>query len=88
MVNAMLELSPHDRQISEMADDCLAGVEDFFCSMIGAAKRDGTIRKSLPTRQTAQTLLGLLLGLRVLTRSSPQTAMVDAITAQARALLD
>lgn len=87
LVNSVLELSPHDAEVRHFVDACLREVEDFFCSRIEAAKRDGTVGKSVPSRETAQALLGLFLGLRVLTRSRPRRATLDAITSQAKMML-
>ncbi len=88
LVNTALELSPHDPEVRDFVDACLREVEDFFRSRIEAAQRDGTIRASIAPRDTAQALLGLFLGLRVLTRSKPRASVIDAITSQARAMLD
>ena len=88
LVNTVLELSPHDVEVRDFVDARLREVEDFFCDRIEAAKRDGTVRATLSARETAQALLGLFLGLRVLTRAKPRRAAIDAITAQATAMLD
>jgi len=88
LVNTVLELSPHDAEVRDFVDGCLQAVEGFFHAMIEAAKGEGTVRASLPSRETAQALLGLFLGLRVLTRTKPRRAAVDAITAQARSMLE
>ncbi|NKB60459.1 MAG: TetR family transcriptional regulator [Alphaproteobacteria bacterium] len=87
LVNSVLELSPHDAEVRDLIDDSLREVEGFFFSMIEAAKREGTVEKSLASRTTAQALLGLFLGLRVLTRSKPRRPVIDAITSQARMML-
>jgi TetR/AcrR family transcriptional regulator, transcriptional repressor for nem operon len=88
LVNTVLELSPHDAEVREFVDSCLREVEEFFFSMIEAAKREGTVKKSIASRATAQALLGLFLGLRVLTRSTPRQTAIDAITSQARTMLE
>ena len=86
-VNTALELSPHDPEIRAFVQESFAKVEAFFFSMIERAKRDGSIMGSNDSRATAQALLGLFLGLRVLTRSGAERAARDAITSQARMLL-
>jgi len=88
LVNTVLELSPHDAEIRDFVDSCLRAVEEFFFSMIEAAKQEGTVDRSVASRETAQALLGLILGLRVLTRSTPRQSAIDAITSRARTLLD
>ena len=55
--------------------------------MIEAAQGEGSIGRSLKARETAQALLGLFLGLRVLTRSAPHPSAIKAITSQAKTML-
>ncbi len=88
LVNTVLELSPHDGEARDFVDGCLKAVEDFFCARIIAAQQQGTIASPVPPRKTAQALLGLFLGLRVLTRGKPHKAAIDAITSQARMMLE
>ncbi len=87
LVNTALEVSPHDAEVRAVVSACVGQVEAFFFTMLEAAKKDGTVRKSLPSRKTAQALLGLFLGLRVLARSNPDKAALQAITSQARTML-
>ena len=68
-------------------DGALREVEDFFYARIEAAKHDGTMKPETPSRETAQALLALFLGLRVLTRSGPNEAASAAIVAQAKKML-
>lgn len=88
VVNTVLEMSPHDADVRDLVDSSLRGVVDFFVSMIKAAQRDGSVRNDLDARQTAQALLGLFLGLRVLARSKPNQAAVKAITLQVSKMLE
>jgi hypothetical protein len=55
--------------------------------MIEAAQRDETIAGTVPPETTAKALLGLFLGLRVLTRTDPNKDTLAAITSQAESLL-
>ena len=88
IVNTVLELSPHDPEVRDFVDASLKEVETFFASRISAAQEEGTVPSGLDKRETAQALLGLFLGLRVLTRSHPRRAALNAITSQARAMLE
>jgi TetR/AcrR family transcriptional repressor of nem operon len=88
LVNTVLELSPHDADVRDFVDASLREVENFFALMIKAAQRDGSISEGLDARQAAQALLGLFLGLRVLTRSRPHRAALKAITSQASMMLE
>lgn len=87
MVNTALEVSPHDPEIRALVKASLGKVEDFFFEMIEAAKSEGAVPRVLAPRTTAQALLGLFLGLRVLTRSGADTATLNAVISQARRLL-
>ena len=88
LVNTVLELAPHDADVHAFVNASLREVENFFASMINAAQRDGSVRIGLDARQTAQALLGLFLGLRVLARSKSHRAALKAITVQARMMLE
>lgn len=88
MVNTALEMSPHDEEIAKYVDSRIAEVENFFHDCIVAAQAEGTIRPDIVPRSTAQTLLGLMIGLRVLTRATPHKSAIAAILAQVHSMLD
>ncbi len=88
LVNTALELAPHDPEVSDFIDHSLHGVEEFFFSRIEAAKRDRTINASIDSRSTAQALLSLFLGLRVLTRTRANQETINVITSRARMMLE
>jgi TetR/AcrR family transcriptional repressor of nem operon len=87
LVNTALELSPHDPEVAHFVDRSLQEVEEFFFSRIEAAKRDGSIGRVLDSDSTAKALLGLFLGLRVMTRAKTRQSTIDAIVFQARMML-
>jgi len=88
LVNTALEMSPHDPEIGAFVQARLRAVEDFFCDRIKAGRRDGSLRPELPPRSTAQGLLGLFLGLRVLCRAGPDRGAAEAIVRQAERMLE
>jgi len=88
LVNTALEMSPHDPEIADYVDARLRAVETFFRERIEAAQASGQIRRGIDPGTTAQALLGLFVGLRVLTRSKPRRDAISAITAQARVMLE
>ena len=88
MVNTALEMSPHDEEIAKYVDSRIAEVENFFHDCIVAAQAEGTIRPDVVPRSTAQTLLGLMIGLRVLTRATSHKSAIAAILAQVHSMLD
>jgi len=87
LVNTALELAPHDPEIRDLINESLRAVEAFFSSLIQEAKTDGTIAQSTSSGETAKTLLGLFLGLRVITRTGGETSTAAAIQEQVKALL-
>jgi len=88
LVNTALELSPHDTEVAEFVAHSLCEVQDFFQTCIESAQSDATIDSSIDARETAQGLLGLFLGLRVLTRSGAPRSSLDGIISQARVMLE
>ena len=87
LVNTAMELSPHDPEIERLVRSSLEEVEEFFRSMIDAGKAKGTIPKTVSSTETAQMLLSLFLGLRVITRSRPDKSLMNVIVAQVEANL-
>ena len=87
LVNTALELAPHDREIGRFIKQSLRAVETFFQQRIEAAQQDGSVTSAISAKQTASALLGLLLGLRVLSRSCPDETTMNAIVDQAEQLL-
>lgn len=85
LVNTAMELSPHDPEVERIVRAGFEDVEAFFRSMIEAGKADGTIPASVATIETAQMLLSLFLGLRVITRSRPDKALMNTVVAQVEA---
>jgi len=88
LVNTAIELSPHDSDIGDIVRAKLEEVETFFRTRIEAAQKEGTIRPEIPAAEKAQVLFGLFIGLRVITRSRPDRALMTSIVKQAAALLD
>lgn len=88
LVNTALELSPHDEEVSGIVRHALTGMEVFFRDMIVLGQRRGEIRPGLDPDQTARSLLGLLVGLRVLSRSRPEEPLLRSIATQAAAILE
>ena len=45
LVNAGLELGPHDKEVSSIVSDALASARDYLQELIQDAQKDGTIRR-------------------------------------------
>lgn len=87
LVNSALELSPHDPEVGTLVRLSLQAVERYFLTHIEAAQKAGEIDPGIDARETAQALLGLFLGLRVLTRSGVNPQAIESIVNQARTML-
>lgn len=88
LVNTVLEVAPHDAEIAGIVNSALQEVEGFFRECISDAAAEGTIRADIDAHGTARILLGLLLGMRVLTRATRHEAAIAAILSQVRRQLE
>ena len=64
LINTVLELWPHDEEISKFVSGCLADMENFFRDMIENAVAQDEISSDIDPVETARGLLSLLVGLR------------------------
>ena len=71
-----------------MISASLAEVEGFFAGHLARAVEAGDMASDTRVEETAQALLGLFLGLRVLTRAGAAPATRNAITSQAMAMME
>ena len=87
LVNAALDVAPHDPAFRKVVAEVLVGIETFFLACVRAGQADGTVTRSLPPETLAQNLLGVLMGVRVLARVRPERALLEGVVAPALALL-
>lgn len=88
LVNTALELSPHDPEIRAFVAKCFREVERFFREKIELACELDRHSGKGDASEKAKALLTLLLGVRVLARSSPEPETLAAVISQAEAILD
>lgn len=88
LVNAALEMAPHDPDFRELVAQMLTRIESFFRRCVQAGQRDGTITVSQPAIDLGRMLLGVQVGLRVLARSRPEPALLRGMVRASLALLD
>lgn len=88
IVNAALELAPHDAEFQAALSGVQRDMEAFFHRCVKAGQDAGTIDAALPAADLARMLLGLLMGLRVLARSRPEPELLRGLVRPALALLD
>lgn len=87
LVNAALDVAPHDPGFRKIVAEVLAGIEAFFLARVKAGQEDGTITRSLTAQTLSHHLLGVLMGIRVLARVRPERALLNGVLAPALALL-
>ena len=88
LVNAALEVAPHDRQVQEAVARSLGRIEAFFFEQLLAGQAGGTITRSTPAQELARHLLGILMGVRVLARVRPERTLLEGAVAPALAVLE
>ena len=87
MINTALDLPNHGEDIRHMVTDALGDFEFFFRRLIVAGQKSGKISKDVKARQTAKSLLALVVGLRVLARGVFDIASLRAIKKDALRLI-
>jgi len=88
LVNAALEIAPHDAEIGAEVAVWLGEIEGFFRRAIAAAQAAGTVPAERDARDLARLLLGVTLGMRVLARAHPDRKLLEGVARPALALLD
>lgn len=87
LVNAALDVAPHDPEFRRAVATILVRIEAFFLACVRAGQADGTITSSPSAETLARHLLGVLMGIRVLARVRPERALLEGVLAPALALL-
>jgi TetR/AcrR family transcriptional repressor of nem operon len=87
LVNTALECSPHDPEIAELVRSSLHAVEQFFTDMLARAVSAQELPATTSANSTARGLLGMFIGLRVLSRAGVTPAVRDSIVSQAKEIL-
>jgi TetR/AcrR family transcriptional repressor of nem operon len=88
LVNSAVELASHQPEFRHVIAGVLHRLERFFLQCIEAGQADGTITRATPAEALARHLLGVLLGVRVLSRVRPERALLEGVIAPALAMLD
>jgi len=87
IVNTALEMPNHDDDVRELVFAALDDFEEFFKTMILTGHRQGTIPRSVGAASTARALLALVIGLRVMARSTSDAKELRGIKVAALALI-
>ena len=87
LVNATLEIAPHDPEFQETIAGDLVQVEGFFRCCVAAGQTSGQISRGQSVDDLAGILLGTLLGIRVLGRTRPERMLLEGLLRPVYALL-
>lgn len=87
LVNAALEMAPHDAGFREIVVREMKLIEAFFQHCVEIGQSDGSIIRSRPATDLAKLLLGVLLGLRVLARTRSERGVLEGAASAALSLL-
>jgi len=88
LINAALEVAPHDEGFQRAVATALIRMEQFFRDTVAAGQADGSISRSQSPQDLARHLLGVLIGVRVLARVRPEKALLEGVVRPALAILD
>lgn len=88
VVNAVVDVAPHDPEFKRAIADVLVQMEAFFCRCIATGQQNGSIATFQPVEDLARMLLSIALGIRVLARVRPERELLEGLVRPAFALLD
>jgi TetR/AcrR family transcriptional repressor of nem operon len=87
LVNAALEIDPHDPEFQKVVAEEFSSIEAFFGRCIKTGQENGSLRRDVPAAESAKMLLSVLLGVRVLARSRPQRSLLEGAVRSALTLI-
>jgi TetR/AcrR family transcriptional repressor of nem operon len=88
LVNSALEVAPHHAKCRAVIAEQFSEIEGFFKRCILAAQAAETVSFDVDAGDVARLLLGVLFGIRVLARTTPNRALLEGVVRPALALLD
>lgn len=88
LVNSAIESAPHDPKFLDIVATFLSEVEAFFLRCVSKGQGDGTISRANSAADLSKSLLGILLGIRVLARVRPERKLLEGLVRPVFGLLD
>lgn len=88
LVNSAIESAPHDSKFLKIVATFLDEVESFFFRCVSNGQRNGSITKAHSAEDLSKSLLGILLGIRVLARVRPERKLLEGLVRPVFGLLD
>lgn len=77
LVNSALEVAPHDKMMSKVVTAHLDAVRGFLRRQLQSAIASGDVGEAVDPGGSADHLLSVLLGVRVLARSQPERELLE-----------
>lgn len=87
VVNAGLEMAPHDAEFQGVVGEVFAEIETALRQCVERGQADGSVSRAQSADVLASLLLGQMLSLRVLARSAAEPALVHGMVRAVAALL-
>jgi TetR/AcrR family transcriptional regulator, transcriptional repressor for nem operon len=88
LVNSAIESAPHDPQFLGIVATFLNEVETFFHRCVSKGQKEQNISRAHPAADLSKSLLGILLGIRVLARVRPERKLLEGLVRPVFGLLD
>ncbi len=79
LVNCALELAPSNRKVAAIVKRAFSETEAFFRLTIEEGQAKGDIPRHVDAAKAARALLGMLLGMRVLSRAGAAKGVLDTL---------
>ncbi|MBX9735614.1 MAG: TetR/AcrR family transcriptional regulator [Phycisphaerales bacterium] len=79
LVNAALELSPQDPEVRRVIERALDRHRMFYVTALRMARERGEVAPDLDPEQTASSMLGMVLGIRVMARQGIPSSVIQQV---------
>lgn len=88
MLNAGVEVAPHDKTVNNLVRSNDQQMEDLFYQVIQRGKKNGEIKTRRDAKALSRFLLNTVKGLQVTAKSGPEKSVLDDIITLAVSTLD
>jgi TetR/AcrR family transcriptional regulator, transcriptional repressor for nem operon len=88
LVNAALDVAPHDADVGRMVSGYLDEIRCFFRRNIDAARKAGQVPRRTDAEAVSGHLLGVVTGIRVLARTGADRKLLESVARPALELLE
>jgi TetR/AcrR family transcriptional repressor of nem operon len=88
LVNAALDVAPHDADVGRMVSGYLGEIRGFFRRNIDAARKAGQVPRRTDAEAVSGHLLGVVTGIRVLARTGANRKLLESVARPALELLE